>query len=391
MHLARDASMSPEHAPAPQTPADAPFQPEPGADATTPFDWETLLRPERPPFGAHALADAFRDRRVLITGAAGSLGRDLSAFVAARQPAALVLLDSHEPSLFALRERLLAAGLATACHFVLADARNPRKIVRVFQAHQPEFVAHLAAYKHVPWAEEDPVEYLEANLDGARVVVEAAVAAGVGRLVYPSTDKAVNPPSLYGATKRICEMYLRETVARSSLSAVVARFVNVLGSQGSVGPTFVRRIAAGQSLTVTDPRMTRYWITPRHATLLLAGAMSLDLPERFAICLPDASPALPVVEIARRIWARLNAGGGEPPLVVTGARPGERLHEELTGAGESLEAGPLPGILRVTGIAAAPLGTPVADGIADLLRAAADDPPPAEIKTRALAWARSLA
>lgn len=364
--------------------------PVPRADATMPFDWETLLEPERPPFRAQALADAFRDRRVLIAGAAGSLGGDLSAFIAARQPAALVLLDGHEPSLFALRERLLAAGLAAACHFVLADARHARKMNRVFHQYRPEFVVHLAAYKQVPWAEEDPVEYLEANLDGARVVVETAVAANVERLVYPSTDKAVNPPSLYGATKRIAEMYLRETAARSSLSAVVARFVNVLGSQGSVGPTFVRHIVAGQPLSVTDPRMTRYWISPRHATLLLAGAMSFDRAERFEICLPDASPALPVIEIARRIWARLNPAGGEPPLVVTGARPGERLHEELTGPGESLVPGPLPGILRVTGIAAAPPGTPVAEGIADLLRAAADDPLPAEIKARALAWARSL-
>lgn len=359
-------------------------------DVPAPFDWETLLAPDRPAFDASALVPTFRERRVIITGAAGSLGRELTTFIAACHPAALVVLDNHEPSLYALRERLVAAGLVDVCRFVLADARHRRKIERVFHQHCPEFVFHLAAYKHVPWAEEDPVEYLEANLEGARVVVDAAVEAGAERLVYPSTDKAVHPPSLYGATKRISEMLLRETAARSSLSAVVARFVNVLGSQGSVGPTFLRHIASGQPLTVTDPRMTRYWITPGHATLLLAGSIALERTERFAICLPDTGPALPVVEIARRMWARLHPEGGEPPVRFTGARPGERLSEELVAVSEGLEAGPLPGILRVTGITPAPPGTPVGSGIEDLLRAAANDPEPATMKARALMWARSL-
>lgn len=355
------------------------------------IDWDTLLDRPRVPRDGAALAAAFGGRRVLITGAGGSLGRELAACVAACEPAALVLLDSHEPSLFTLRERLLAAYPALAARYTLTDARNRRKVTRLFARERPELVFHLAAYKHVPWAEEDPTEYVEANLGGGRVVAEAAALAGVTRLIYPSTDKAVNPPSLYGATKRICELLLRETAARTPLQTVVTRFVNVLGSQGSVGPKFLRQFATGQPCTLTDPRMTRYWIAPHHATLLLAYAAGPRIADRFTVLLPDAEPAVPVVEIARQLWARLQPDGSEPPLVTTGLRPGERLHEELTGPGESLAPGPYPGLLRVGGVGAAPSGTPVAAGIDELLAAVASDLSPAELKARALSWARALA
>ncbi len=219
-------------------------------DAATAIDWDRLL--DRPPVPVDdgALAAAFAGRRVLITGAAGSLGRELALRVAATAPAALTLLDSHEPSLFALRGRLLEEHPDLRPSFRLADVRGRRKIAALFAAGRPEIVFHLAAYKHVPWAEEDPAEYVEANLGGGRVVAEEAARTGVERLVYPSTDKAVAPVNLYGATKRINEALLREIAARSTVRVSVARFVNVLGSQGSVGPTFARQIAAGRPLTV---------------------------------------------------------------------------------------------------------------------------------------------
>lgn len=200
----------------------------------------------------------------------------------------------------------------------------------------------------------------------------------------------MDPPSLYGATKRINEALLRETAARSGLRASVARFVNVLGTQGSVGVTFARQIAAGRPLTLI-PGMDRYWVGPRQATLLLAYAAAPAFADPFTVLLPDATPAVPVAEIARRVWRALRPDGGELPIATIAPRPGERLHEELTGAGERLEPTPYPGVLRVRGIAPAPAGTPVADGIEGLLAAVAAGVGDAELKARALAWARALA
>lgn len=354
------------------------------------IDWDRLL--DRPPVPTdhEALRAAFAGRRVAITGAAGSLGRDLAATVAAYSPAALILIDASESGLFALRGELLAAGYPEErLRFQLTDVRNRRRIAAIFAATRPEVVFHLAAYKHVPWAEAEPSEYLDANLGGGRVVIEEAARIGVARLVYPSTDKAVNPPSLYGATKRIIEAQLREIAAASPTRCVAARFVNVLGSQGSVGVTFARKIAAGEPLPITDPTMTRYWIAPHHGSLLLASAAAPAFDEPFTILLPDALPAVPVVTIARRVWELLGKTG-EPPLVVTGSRPGERLHEELTGMGEEYEPAPYRGILQVRGMAEAPPGTPIAEGIGALLAAVEAGTPEAELKARALTWAHTI-
>jgi O-antigen biosynthesis protein WbqV len=353
------------------------------------IDWETLLDRPPVPVDDDALTAAFAGRRILITGAAGSLGRELATCVARYQPAALTLVDSHEAGLFALRERLLAEHGAVAATFRLADVRRQRRIQAIFAATRPQVVFHLAAYKHVPWAEVEPGEYLDANLGGGQTVIEAAARAGVERLIYPSTDKAVNPPSLYGATKRIVEALLRETAARTGLRTVAARFVNVLGSQGSVGITFARQVAAGESLSLTDPAMARYWIAPQHASLLLAYGAAPAFTDPFTVLLPDARPAVPVVEIARRVWAALGHAG-EPPMRVIGLRPGERLHEELTAGGEWFTPADYAGILRVRGIAPAPAGTPIAAGITDLLAAVEAAAPDADLKARALAWARAL-
>ena len=354
------------------------------------IDWNTILG--RPPLVADdaALVEAFAGRRVLITGAGGSLGRELARFVLGYGPATLTLVDSSESALFLLRERLLAVPDATSdLSFRPADVRGRRRIAAIFKAARPEVVFHLPAYKHVPWAEAEASEYLDANLRGGRVVIEAAAQAGVRRLVYPSTDKAVNPPSLYGATKRFIEALLRETAARRDLTAVAARFVNVLGSQGSTGVTFARQIAAGRPLTITDPAMGRYWIAPHHGTLLLAYGAASGFAASFTVTLPEARPEVAVVELARRIWTTLGHEG-EPPMVTIGSRPGERLHEELAGEGEYLEPGPYAGILRVAGVAPAPGGTPITALIDELLAQVEAEVPEAELKSRALTLARAI-
>ncbi|MFN8515363.1 MAG: polysaccharide biosynthesis protein [Thermomicrobiales bacterium] len=366
------------------TPPPPPLAPE------AQIDWNTLL--DRPPLVADeaALTAAFAGKRVLITGAGGSLGRELAQFVLGYRPAALTLVDSSEAGLFALWDRLRSSNPhEVPLAFRPADVRMRRRVAAILGAARPEIVFHLAAYKHVPWAEAEPSEYLDVNLRGGQAVIEEAARVGVRRIVYPSTDKAVNPPSLYGATKRIIEAHLRETATRAGQVAVAARFVNVLGTQGSVGVTFARQIAAGQPLSITDPAMARYWVTPRHGTLLLAYGAAPAFDEPFSVTLPEARPEVSVLELARRLWAALGHSG-EPPIVVTGSRPGERLHEELTGAGETLEAGPYPGILQVGGIAAAPSSDPIAAGIGELLAQVEAELPESELKARALAWARSI-
>ncbi len=156
--------------------------------------------------------------------------------------------------------------------------------------------------------------------------------------------------------------------------------------------TFARQIATGQSLTLTDPGMTRYWIAPHHAALLLAYAAGPAFDAPYEALLPDTGPAVPVLTIAQRVWELLHPDvpAGKPAVVTTGLRPGERLHEELTGAGEWLEPSPYPGVLRVGGIAPPGDGTPVAGGIGELLAAIEVGIPAAELKARALGWARSL-
>ena len=354
------------------------------------INWDQLLDRAPVPVDHEALRAAFAGRRIAITGAAGSLGRELAVTVATYQPASLILLDSGEAGLFALRDRLLTAGCSEELlRFHLTDVRNRRRIAAIFAATRPEIVFHLAAYKHVPWAEAEPSEYLDVNLGGGRVVIEEAARVGAAQVIYPSTDKAVNPPSLYGATKRIIEAQLREVAARSGTRCVATRFVNVLGSQGSAGVTFARRIAAGEPLPITDPTMTRYWIPPQHGTLLLAYAAAPAFDEPFTVLLPDALPAIPVVEIARRIWIQLG-NKGEPPIVVTGSRPGERLYEELVGAAEEYEPAPYRGILQVRGMADAPPGAPIAAGIDEILAAVEAGTPENELRARALAWAHTI-
>ncbi|MDQ3701522.1 MAG: polysaccharide biosynthesis protein, partial [Chloroflexota bacterium] len=302
------------------------------------IDWTAITR--RPPF---AVDEAAVQRRVhghgvLITGAAGSLGAPLAHSLAAAGPAKLVLYDQHESSLFRLRQALAAAVPGLVLHAVLADVREPRRLRRVMGEVRPDLIFHLAAYKHVPWGEEDPESFAATNVLGARHVIDAARESGVAQIVYPSTDKAISPPSLYGATKRLSEAMLRATAMAGGPRSVIVRFVNVLGSQGSTTETFARQIRAGQALTITDPLMRRYWITPQHANLLLLHAACLGGPEEPALTVaPDAGDEITIMDIARRLWSALTPAlvptspeqRGEPAITITGPRPGERLAEPL--------------------------------------------------------------
>jgi FlaA1/EpsC-like NDP-sugar epimerase len=280
--------------------------------------------------------------RILVTGAGGSVGSALVPALLTLQPASIIALDHHEAQLFALGRALPREA---PVDLRLADIRNAPKLQRIMDEHQPHVVFHLAAYKHVPFGEREPDEPVSVNVLGTAAVVRAAVQAGVAHVAYPSSDKAVNPPSVYGATKRLAETLLQAQAARTSSTHIsLIRYVNIMGSSGSVLETFAQQAAEGRPLTLTDPRMTRYWLAMPEAIGLLW--QSLTQPTG-SITLLDTGEPISVEAMGRRMFQLVKGRNEEPEIVVTGARPGERLAEELASASERLvHCGESP-ILRV--------------------------------------------
>lgn len=296
------------------------------------------LRGEPPAEAARTLAG----RRVLITGAAGSVGRPLAGTLAAAGAARLTLLDHHEASLWELH-RLF--GDRPTVELVLADVRDRARLGAVLGQERPEVVFHLAAFKQVPFGERFADEVFAVNVLGSRNLLAAAQAAGVEVLVYPSSDKACEPPSLYGATKRLAETLVRRAARDSGRRFNVARFVNILGTRGSVVETFARQVRDGRPLTVTDPAMTRYWIAMDEALwLLLSAAAAASGGRTFLL---DAGPEITVVEVAQRVCRLLGAEVSADRLQFGQPRPGERLREVLTSASEQTCPGPREGLIEV--------------------------------------------
>jgi FlaA1/EpsC-like NDP-sugar epimerase len=268
-------------------------------------------------------------RRVLITGAAGSIGQELLRQVACFGPSQVVGLDINETGLFDLQQEL--AGKVPGVDFqpVLASVTNTRRLRAVFAKFRPEIVFHAAAYKHVPLMEEHPEEATMVNAVGTYKVARVAATMGVDRFVLVSTDKAVRPSSVMGATKRTAELAVRAVAQDSGLSACAVRFGNVLGSRGSVIPTFEQQIAAGGPITVTDPEMKRYFMSiPEAASLIVqAGAFG----DSDAIYMLDMGEEVSIVDLAKRmIRLRGLQPGRDIEIVYTGLRPGEKLREELS-------------------------------------------------------------
>lgn len=321
-----------------------------------------------------------RERRVLVTGAAGSVGWPLAHALVAARPRSLVLLDHHEHSLFSLERSLVgldAEGLA----YELVDVRDRPRLERALARHQPEAIVHLAAAKHVPYGERFPEGVVEANVLATETLLSLAEAQGAERLVYPSSDKSVAMPSLYGATKRICEGLVQAAARRHGRQWSVCRFVNIVGTRGSVIETFTQQVQQGQPLSVTDPRMTRYWISMDEALWLVAHTGGTADPG--SVLMPDCGEAVSVLDTARAIADWYGPGENDAyPIQVMGIRPGERLHEVLLSDNESLGPGPAAGLLRVStrrpverlseaSGAAANLRSLLARGAVDQLRAEA--------------------
>ncbi|HEX5414027.1 MAG TPA: polysaccharide biosynthesis protein [Chloroflexota bacterium] len=307
--------------------------------------WAELLERPEIDFGPNLPREVVAGRRVLITGAGGSVGRALARTVAAADPARLVLLDWHEASLFHLEQALAAQWPSddrSGPRFLLADVRDRRQMDRLLRHEKVDLIFHLAACKHVALGEANPDQAVSVNIGGTLDLFGVAAERDVSTFVYPSTDKAVNPSSLYGATKRIVERSLPALAEASGPNARIIRLVNVFGTQGSVVETFAGLIRAGRPLTITDERMDRYWMTMAEANRLLLAAA--ERPRFEGIYLLDVGAPVPIVETARKLH-RLLRGGGEPSLRIIGARPGERLHEYLAYPAETVLPTDRPGLL----------------------------------------------
>jgi len=291
---------------------------------------------------------ALEGRRVLVTGAGGSIGRELCRQIARRGPAELTLLGHGENSIFEILLELREDFPRLPIHPVIADVRDEARLAEVFSSRHPEVVFHAAAHKHVPLMEANPVEAVTNNVLGTRNLVNMAAQAGIERFVMISTDKAVRPSSVYGATKRIAEMLVLDGARRSGLPFTVVRFGNVLGSRGSIIPLFKSQIARGGPLTITHPEMRRFFMTIPEAVYLVLQASWMGVGgETFVLNMGEPVRILDLAEDLIRLSGL--EPGRDIEIVFTGTRPGEKLEEELWDAGTPLDETPHPDIFRLAG------------------------------------------
>ncbi|RED49210.1 polysaccharide biosynthesis protein [Aestuariispira insulae] len=302
-----------------------------------PIAVEDLLGRAQTTLDRPAMKRLVTGKRVLVTGAGGSIGSELVRQISALEPASLALLDNSEYQLYLIDQEIGLKFPDLPRLAMLGDVRDRDRIDDVMQRTKPELVFHAAAFKHVPLVEENPMEGILTNVVGSRIVADACRKAGVNCMVQISTDKAVNPTNVMGATKRLAEEYIQasDTISRreNGTRFVVVRFGNVLGSTGSVVPLFQKQLAAGGPLTVTHPEVTRFFMTIREAVELVLQASvlgSTDDSTAGRIFVLDMGQPVKIADLARQI---IMLAGLKPDedikIEYTGLRPGEKLYEEL--------------------------------------------------------------
>lgn len=286
---------------------------------------------------SEALSDMIRGKVVLVTGAGGSIGSELCRQIAAKSPALLVLLEQCEVQMFQVEQEILSMELGVDIRCAIADVTDEERMREVFAKYSPEIVFHAAAHKHVPMMESQPGEALKNNTLGTWITANCASEAKVKKFVLISTDKAVNPTNVMGATKRLAEMCVRamQTKSGNTTAFAAVRFGNVLGSSGSVIPTFKKQIEKGGPVTVTHPEITRFFMTiPEAVGLVLQCGALADGGEIFVL---DMGSPMKIIDIARQM---ISLSGFEPnvdiEIKITGLRPGEKLFEEIMHKSEHL-------------------------------------------------------
>jgi O-antigen biosynthesis protein WbqV len=328
-----------------------------------PIAVEDLLGRPQTVLDRAAMRALIAGRRVLVTGAGGSIGSELARQIAASEPASLALFENGEYALYTIDQEIAARFPQVAREAIIGDVRDRARVAETLARFKPELVFHAAALKHVPLVEANPIEGALTNVVGTRIVADACLAQGVRLMVLISTDKAVNPSSVMGAAKRAAETYCQSLDAKGGDAAgggrargtrfVTVRFGNVLGSTGSVVPLFQSQLAAGGPLTVTHPDVTRYFMTVREAVELVLQASALSMTDeswRGRVLVLDMGEPVKIVDLARQM---IRLAGRRPDVDVkiafTGLRPGEKLFEEIFHSAEP----PVP--TGRTGILAAPV------------------------------------
>lgn len=291
----------------------------------------------RPPVGIDAgpVSRLIAGRRVMVTGAGGSIGSELCRQIAKWQPASLILFERYENSLHAIWTELQDQKPSFELHPLVGDVTDEVRVTEVLQSHRPEIIFHAAAHKHVPLMEENPCEAVKNNVRGTRLLARAAEASGVARFIMISTDKAVNPTSVMGASKQLAELVVEAQAVESRTSFSIVRFGNVLGSNGSVVPRFMDQIRKGGPVTITHPEMRRFFMLIPEAVQLVLHAASHA--KSGAIYVLEMGKQVKLVDMARDM-IRLSGlvPDADIKLEFVGLRPGEKLFEELVAADEQV-------------------------------------------------------
>ncbi len=345
------------------------------AVAERPIAIEDLLGRAETVLERDAIKSLITGRRILVTGGGGTIGGELCRQIAALNPTQLDIIEIGEFNLYAIELELQEKFPNLPLHVWLGDVRDNLRLKEIFARARPELVFHAAALKHVPIAEENVRETVLTNVLGSKLVADNAKVGGALATVLISTDKAVNPTSVMGATKRVAELYFQNqdlAFAKDQSHCLSVRFGNVLGSTGSVVPRFRAQLAKGGPLTVTHPDMTRYFMTVREAVELVLQASAFATKpqeQRGSILVLDMGTPVKIVDLARQM---IRLAGLRPDIDVkisyTGLRPGEKMHEELIATGENISRAAVDGV----NILAAPLLNPAQfqANLEELLRAA---------------------
>ncbi len=288
---------------------------------------ELLERPEIR-LEKRLIREELADKVILITGAAGSIGSEIVRQAAKFLPKQLVLVDQAETALHNLELELKEENIALPLEFIIGDIRDQQKMERIFEAYHPEILYHAAAYKHVPMMEGNPGEAILTNVNGTRILADLSIRFKVGKFVMISTDKAVNPTNVMGASKRIAEIYAQSLNSPNETLFITTRFGNVLGSNGSVIPLFRSQIEKGGPITVTHPEITRFFMTIPEACQLVLEAGTIGKGGEIFIF--DMGQSVRIVDLAKKM-IRLSGLtlGKDIQIKFTGLRPGEKLYEEL--------------------------------------------------------------
>jgi FlaA1/EpsC-like NDP-sugar epimerase len=334
-----------------------------------PVEIKDVLRREPVRLDDSAVGSLVAGRTVLVTGAGGSIGSELCRQLVRFHPTRIVLVDHSENALFAVEQEFLRLSASPAAEFLVADILDEERMEGILDAARPHVIFHAAAHKHVPLMEANPAEAIKNNCLATRLLARLADRHGVGTFVSISTDKAVHPTSVMGCSKLIAERYVQALSKESDTKFIVVRFGNVLGSNGSVVPTFQEQIRRGGPVTVTHPEIERYFmLIPEASQLVLQAAAMGRGGEIFVL---DMGESVKIVDLARDLIALSGFSEGDIEIVFTGLRPGEKLFEELYFEDERRVGTPHP---KVFCALHRPAELSAVEGLLEALREVLDEP-----------------